>query len=104
MKIVRQLIIGLSAFIAIWTGVSFIAVMFDAGNIDFWTTSLVWALLASVVVMPGLVIAHHATQQAKARADREQARQSIGQPTPFVGEADQEDALWPSDAETKNQN
>ena len=104
MKLVRQIIIGLSVLIGFWVGASFIGVMFEVGNAEFWTVSLMWALLASVVVMPGLVIAHHASKQAQTRAEREEARRAIEQPAPFVDEAEKEGALWPSDVETKNRN
>ena len=103
MKIVRQIIFGLSVFIGFWVGLSFIGVMFDIGNAEFWTTSLMWALLASVVVMPGLVIAHHASEQAEARESRERARQATEQTPAFVDETAKEGALWPSEAETKDQ-
>ena len=67
MTIVRFLIPGLSALMGIWVVLSFAGVMFNPGNAGFWTTSLVSALLASVLVMPVLVIVHHATSQRDAR-------------------------------------
>jgi len=104
MKIARQIIIGLSVFIGFWVGLSFIGVMFDIGNAEFWTVSLMWGLLASVIVMPGLVIVHHASRRAQARAEREDAREAVEQPAPFVDDAEEEGVLWPSDAEAKNRN
>lgn len=102
MKIVRQIIIGLSVLVGCWVGISFVGVMFNIGNAEFWTVSLMWALLASVFVMPGLVIAHHASQRTRKQAEREHAQRTM-QPTAFVDETERGDALWPSDAETKNQ-
>jgi membrane protein implicated in regulation of membrane protease activity len=100
MKIVRQLIIGTSVFIAAWVGLSFIAVMLNTGNADFWTTSLVWSLLACIVVMPGLVIAHHANERAETR----RAQQAVEEQTAFIDEAEQEGKLWPSEEKMEDQN
>lgn len=98
MNAVRHIIWSLSVLMGVWVIVSFAGVMFNTGNAEIWTTSLMWALLASLVVMPGLVIAHHMRQNAerKARpshsADSEEAASE--QPA-FVSDRQQNQAPWP---------
>jgi hypothetical protein len=104
MKIVRQIIVGLSVFIGVWVSLSFIGVMFDTGNAGLWTTSLMWALLASVVVMPGLVIAYHASERAETQAERKRARRAMEQQTAFVDDAEQEGPLWSPERAPEDRN
>lgn len=104
MKTIRRSIVGLSALMAAWVAISFIGVMFNTGNAGFWTTSLMWSLLASVLVMPTLVIAHHATNRAE-RADREEGQEYSDEPETvsssreeqpaFINEREQEHPPWP---------
>lgn len=98
MKTIRKLIFALSALMAVWVMGSFVGVMFNAANAGFWTTSLMWALLASVVVMPALVVAHHANNRRATRKAAEHQAQSappVEEQPPFIKEEDQEGALWP---------
>jgi hypothetical protein len=97
MKQVRRLILALSTFIGAWVLVSFGGAMFDSANAAFWSSSLMWALLSSLIVMPALVMANHATTQASRK--KKKARQ---QPTPeteqepFIQEeSDEARTLWP---------
>jgi hypothetical protein len=84
MTIVRSLVPGLSALLAAWVVLSFAGVMFNPGNAGFWTTSLISSLLASVLIMPVLVIVHHATKRADTRKATERAP-SFTRETPNVG-------------------
>jgi len=99
MKTVRQLIFALSALMGIWVIGSFLGVMFNTANAEFWTTSLMWSLLASVIVMPGLVVAHHANnRRARRKAAKQQpemAASPVEEQSPFIDEEEQEGALWP---------
>lgn len=97
MKITQNAILALSFLMGIWVLSSFIGVMVNTGNVEFWTTSLVWSLLSSVVVMPSLVIVHHAAHRAAQRAldpSEFEARPVSKDQTDFIDEEDREDA-WP---------
>lgn len=106
MQVIRKIILGLSVFMGIWVAGSFVGVMINVGNAEFWTASLMWSLLASVMIMPGLVIAHHARTQAKRRAMRREmqvvqdqmVQDSVSTPdeqSTFVTEQHRGQALWP---------
>jgi hypothetical protein len=102
MKVIRRLILILSALMGLWVIASFVGVMLNLPNIEFWTSSLMWSLLASVLVMPALVIAHHANVRSEREAARVQAEQTTrlhNQP-PFIRSEEREGALWP-ETETK---
>ena len=103
MKTIRRMILGLSAFMAAWVILSFVGVMFNTGNAGLWTTSLMWSLLASVLVMPGLVVAHHATNRAERKAaQKRMAEASAREKQPaFIEEDYTEDTFWPP-AETES--
>lgn len=103
MKVIRLIILGLSFVMGTWVIASFAGVMVNAGDADFWTTSLMWSLLASVLVMPALVVAHHATKNAEKRAARKQMEQAAhsGEEPAFIDEREQQRAAWPIETETK---
>lgn len=102
MKIIRLIILGLSFVMGTWVIASFAGVMVNAGDADFWTTSLMWSLLASVLVMPALVVAHHATKNAEKRAAQKQMEQAAqSEEAPFVDEREEQRAAWPIEKETK---
>lgn len=102
MKPVRKIIIGLSFLMGAWVIASFGGVMINAGDPGFWTTSLMWSLLASVIIMPGLVVAHHASKAAERRAAEKRMQQAtppIEEQPAFVDEREREKAGWPMEAE-----
>jgi hypothetical protein len=98
MKQVRRLIIALSAFIGIWVLVSFTGAMVDSANAGFWSDSLMWSLLSSLIVMPALVMVNHASTQASRKTAQQQAQTPEPEPEqePFVQEdSDETHTLWP---------
>jgi hypothetical protein len=96
MKIIRKLIPVLGLFMGVWVLASFGGVMFNVTNAGFWTTSLMWSLLASLLIMPGLVVLHHATASAgKPAPDRPSSHPSLQEQPDFVPEEEQEGMLWP---------
>lgn len=72
--------------------------MVDSANAAFWSSSLMWALLSFLVVMPALVLVHHAstqTSQPSQSAPQQPTASETGQ-TPFVEEeSDEVRTLWP---------
>jgi hypothetical protein len=96
MKQVRRLIIALSAFIGIWVLVSFTGAMVDSANASFWSSSLMWSLLSSLIVMPALVMVNHASTQASRKTAQEQTQTPEREQEPFIQEdADETQTLWP---------
>lgn len=55
MQNVRQTIFYLAFFIGTWLLISFGGAMFDSANAAFWSDSLMWSLLAFMIVSPALV-------------------------------------------------
>lgn len=99
MKTIRRVILGTGVLIGVWVALSFIGVMFDTANVDLWTRSLMWALLASLVIMPGLVVAHHANERAIRKKAAQQAppAPALDEQPSFVDEGDRDDLLWPEE-------
>jgi hypothetical protein len=55
----RRLIFALSVGISIWVLGSFAGTMVDPAHSGFWTASLMWALLTSLLLSPALLVAAH---------------------------------------------
>lgn len=102
MQFVEKIILAVTVLMGGWVIVSFVPVMFDLGNPEFWTVSLMWSLLASVLVMPALVILHHVgTRRAESArypdAERSEKPSSDGDEVPpFIDDEDRDDVLRPS--------
>jgi len=96
MKQVRRLILALSAFIGVWVLVSFGGAMIDSGNAAFWSNSLMWALLSSLIIMPALVVANHASTKASRKRRTNQQTKPAQEEEPFIQEeSDEAHTLWP---------
>jgi len=48
----KRLFQTLAAFVALWVLGSFVGVMFDPAHQGLWTQSLMWSMLASVILAP----------------------------------------------------
>jgi hypothetical protein len=64
--------------------------MFNASNAEFWTASLIWSLFASLLVMPGLVIAYHAFLKREVQEPSISLREQ-----PLFIENEVKEGLWP---------
>ncbi len=114
MKQVRRLIIALSTFIGVWVLISFAGAMLDSANASFWSSSLMWSLLSSLIVMPALVMANHASTQASRKTARKQSQTPKPEQESFIQEESDEtrtlwpepeqEAEWPSEETTREQN
>jgi membrane protein implicated in regulation of membrane protease activity len=96
MTSVRKIISGTFYVIGTWVIASFIGVMFNTANAGLWTTSLMWSLLASLVILPGLVFVYHAGESR--RRENEVAPSEQAEERPFVEES-REETLWPPSEE-----
>jgi len=103
MKTIRHVILGTGVLIGVWVALSFIGVMFDTSNAGLWTRSLMWGLLASLIIMPGLVVAHHANERSirEKAAQQEPSAPALDEQPSFVDEGDRDDLLWPSEEEAE---
>jgi len=106
MRFLRVLVPGLSALLAVWVFGSFVALMVNPANAGTWTTSLMWALLSSLVVMPVLVVVHHMNTRAEQpTTDREApSKEPTDAPSPFVPDsANGSSSEWPpSESDVQN--
>lgn len=95
MQNVRRAILYLSSVIGVWVLVSFGGAMVG-GNAAFWSSSLMWSLLAFLVVMPALAMVTHAsTAQQEAQQRAAQAASFEEEDKMFVDEQDEVRTLWP---------
>lgn len=104
MKNVRRLIYLFSSIIGLWVFVSFAGAMVNAANADFWTTSLMWALLCCLLVMPALVMVNHASsspaeENTSAQKQASPAEKNAPKQEPFVQGSGSDRTLWPQSEE-----
>ncbi len=98
MQNVRRLILYLASVIGVWLLISFGGAMVDSANAAFWSSSLMWALLSFLVVMPALVMVNHASNRSVQRTASSQGQSTPAQSEqkPFVeDESDEVRTLWP---------
>lgn len=108
MKSIRRLIFYLASAVGVWLLVSFAGAMVDSGNAAFWSDSLMWALLSSLIVAPALLMVYDAFSTSQERSPQtrtsspspsprsEPARSEEEDETPFVEEERGEmRTLWP---------
>lgn len=96
MKQVRRIILALSAFIGVWVLVSFGGAMLDSANAGFWSSSLMWSLLSSLIIMPALVVANHASTKASQKNEAANQQKPAQDEEPFIEEDSEEPhTLWP---------
>jgi len=98
MRFLRVLVPGLSALLAAWVFVSFAGLMMNPANAGTWTTSLMWGLLSSLVVMPILVVVHHMRVSAEQKTPSPDApsEEQTDAPRPFVADSDNgSTSEWP---------
>jgi hypothetical protein len=89
----RRLIGFICAAVGLWTMTSFAAVMIGAPHAAFWTSSLMWALLASMLLFPALLMAWLGTDTGpRPRSSDEQRTDEERRPEPFT---DEPSLLWP---------
>lgn len=73
--------------------------MFDSANAAFWSSSLMWALLSLLIVMPALVVVNHASGTGETRETPQSAGQEPSpeeEQKPFVEKSTKEmRTLWP---------
>ncbi len=107
MRTIRKIILGVSYFVGAWVLTSFIGVMFNPSNAGIWTSSLMWALLASLIVMPGLVLVYHASysrsQPTEVSPTTELSPTTEAERVPFIEEEQMDNTLWPTSEEESAQ-
>jgi hypothetical protein len=75
MPYARRLIFVLSTALGGWVLASFAGAMLDPTRSAFWTSSLMWSLLTSLLLSPALlVVAHYVRQTAASDRNRRAAR------------------------------
>lgn len=66
---------ALAVFVGIWVLGSFLGVMFDPVRANLWTKSLMWAMLASVILAPVFIFVGTAPSQSNSQSSN-RARQA----------------------------
>jgi hypothetical protein len=97
MKSVRRLVFYIASTIGVWLLVSFAGAMVDSANATFWSTSLMWALLSSLIVAPVLLMVHNAASGSQGPPSSRSEPSADEDQTSFVEEEEREEmrTLWP---------
>ena len=74
----KRLFQALTVFVGIWVLGSFLGVMFDPARANIWTQSLMWAMLASVILAPVFIFYSTASSDATAAAPSRRSQQVEG--------------------------
>lgn len=80
----RRLIFALSVGISIWVLGSFAGTMVDPAHSGFWTSSLMWSLLTSLLLSPALLVAAHHVRQDGASGARGAQGSSFTEESPRI--------------------
>ena len=67
MKTIRRIILAAATGLALWIAAGFITVLSGLPPVPFWTTSLLWSLVVSLLGGPLLMILYHITKVAEGR-------------------------------------
>ena len=73
----KRLFQALAIFVAVWVLGSFLGVMFDPARANIWTQSLMWALLASVILAPVFIFIGTSPDSQSSAPRSPQAEQSF---------------------------
>ena len=105
MKNVRRLVFYVAAAVGVWLLVSFAGAMLDSANAAFWSDSLMWALLSSLVVAPALLMVHNAFSSSQDSPSSRSEPSSDEDQTSFVEEEERGEmrTLWPEPETEPNQ-
>ena len=101
MQNVQKIILYLASAIGVWLLASFAGAMFDSVNAAFWSSSLMWAILSFLIVMPALALMNDfsfRTQQGNAASSTGKASTKVmdSDTTSFIDDdADPSETLWP---------
>ena len=106
LPLMRRLLSILTPLVAFWALASFAGTMLDPGNAGFWTQSLMWSLIASMVVAPFFVFSRNQTSSRSATTAQaaRSKRSASAEPTKATDEEPFDDhskrTLWPKPADT----
>jgi hypothetical protein len=100
----RRLLSILTPLVAFWALASFAGTMLDPGHAGFWTQSLMWSLIASMVVAPFFVFSRNQTSRSATTAQAARPERSAStEPTDPSDEEPFDDhskrTLWPKPAD-----
>lgn len=75
MIILRRILAGLGVLVIVWIAASIGGLIFDPGRMQLWSSSLIGAFLASLLIVPALVMLYDDTlisTDSSSRASSEQ--------------------------------
>lgn len=91
------------AAIGAWVLVSFAGTMLDTVRADFWTQSLMWSLLTTLVLGPLMILASTRSSTPEPSINEPVAASDEEAPAFIEDEADRMRTLWPNDEQTKEE-
>jgi hypothetical protein len=114
MRLLRRLLVAISSGVGLWVLVSVAGNVFDPARAALWSTSLMWAFLASLLVAPALVVifddslqptasSSHRPSAAATPADAPAASDaSADERKPFVGRKSGAHMMTPDEARSSS--
>lgn len=96
MQTAQRILVVLGVLIGFWVLTSVAGAFLDPAHPEFWSASLMWSMLSSLLVAPALVMIYDLTGQASNRSRSRPSPQSnstpqhasSATPRPFVEESD----------------
>jgi hypothetical protein len=94
MQTAQRILVVLGVLIGFWVLTSVAGAFFDPAHPEFWSASLMWSMLSSLLVAPALVMLYDASDPSSKQTrsgpsqqvDSTSARTSSTPPQPFVQE------------------
>jgi hypothetical protein len=91
------------AAIGAWVLVSFAGTMLDTVHADFWTQSLMWSLLTTLVLGPLMILASTRSSTPEPSIDEPVVASDEETPAFVEDEADRMRTLWPENEQTEEE-
>lgn len=99
----KRLFLILVALVAVWGLGSFLGVMLDPARASLWTQSLLWAMLASIVLAPVLLFIGTSSESSPSPPQAEQPFE-IDESTGVEQHEPHEEEEWPYTSEQEETN
>ena len=91
------------AAIGAWVLVSFAGTMLDTVRAEFWTQSLMWSLLTTLVLGPLMILASTRSSTPEPSIDEPVVTSDEEAPAFVEDETDRMRTLWPKDEQTEEE-
>jgi hypothetical protein len=96
MQTARRLIVALSCAIVLWVFTSVAGALLDPAHAAFWSSSLMWSFLSTLLVAPALVMIFDTSLDRKAETPRRTAAAQETTPVAEGRSAPRRETSWPT--------